>query len=377
MTRPVEILSCLELEDSQVCHHLTPLARHPRVSRLWIVRSRRSRFAHIPKAEYRIVPRFKPLRWLHMSRLCDSLLRRPDVRAAVSFNPFPYGLIAARAARRCGKAVHFGFIGSDWYLYTRGWKGRLLRTLVRDAAFLTATGEAMRQEMIAAGLPADRIAVLPHAIDLDRFPVGDPAQALYTCVYVGKLKAAKRVDLILRAFARLAAKRPDATLCLVGRGPQEGRLRRLAARLGMAGRVTFAGFTHDVGRFLSRARINVMASRQEGFPFSLVEGMCCGAVPVTTPVGTIPDHIRDHETGLFFPANDANALAACLERLVDDGALYRRLRANVLAERSRFSYEQATAVWDRWLASLAPAPGTPLPDGTAPGAAEPGYPVRP
>jgi glycosyltransferase involved in cell wall biosynthesis len=349
----IEIVSCLQLEDSQVCYHLTPLALHPRVARVWIVRSRPSAYAPVPKAEYRLAPSpFKPLRWLQMARHCRALAERPAVRAFVSFNPFPYGWIGGTAARRAGKAEHYGFIGSDWYLYAGSRLRRLLLPRVSRASLMTATGKGMRAEMIAAGLDGARIAILPHAVDLDRYTPGDPARARYTAVYVGKLVAAKRIDTILDAFARVYARRPAARLALVGRGPAEAALRARARRLGIGGAVEFTGYVTDVAPLLAAARCTIIASRQEGFPFALVEGVCCGAIPVTTPVGTIPDHLRDGETALFFPVGDADALAARLLRLLDDPAACSALRENVLRLRSAFGYAQATQVWDPWLRAL-------------------------
>jgi glycosyltransferase involved in cell wall biosynthesis len=349
----IEIVSCLQLEDSQVCYHLTPLALHPRVARVWIVRSRPSAYASVPKAEYRLAPApLKPLRWLQMARHCRALARRPAVRAFVSFNPFPYGWIGGTAARRAGKAVHYGFIGSDWYLYAGSRLRRLLLPRVSAASLITATGAAMRAEMIDAGLAPARIAVLPHAVDLARYTPGDPAHARYTAVYVGKLVPAKRIETILDAFARVHAHRPAARLALVGRGPAEAALRARARRLGIDAAVEFTGFVADVAPILAAARFNIIASQQEGFPFALVEGICCGAIPITTPVGTIPDHLRDGDTAVFFPVGDAGALATRLLRLLDDDRACRALRENVLRLRPTFGYDHATRAWDPWLRTL-------------------------
>lgn len=349
----IEIVSCLQLEDSQVCYHLTPIAMHPRVSRVWIVRSRESAYAPIPKSEYRLAPSpLKPVRWLQMWRHCRQLARRPEVRAFVSFNPFPYGCLGGHAARGAGKAAHLGFIGSDWYLYTQSRLQRVLLPWVCDASLITATGEAMRAEMIAAGLDGRRILSLPHSVDLDRYPVGNPDQARYTALYVGKLVPTKRVDTLLTAFARVHTAHPKATLGIVGRGPAEPSLRALARQLGVADAVEFVGFVGNVAPWLTTARLNIIASEQEGFPFSLVEGVCCGAVPITTPVGTIPDHLTDGHNALFFPVGDVDALAAHITRLLDDDGAYRRLRENVLLLRPQFSYDHATQVWDPWLSAL-------------------------
>lgn len=345
-----EIACCIAMEDSQVLHHLAPLAMHPLVTKLWIVRSHLSATGEIPKAEYVLTPEStRPTRWMRMSRECARLAQRPALRAFASFNPFPYGLIGAAAAKRHGKAVHFGFIGSDWYRHMKGPQRAVLGPLVRDASFYTCTGGEMRNDMIEAGFDGDRIAPLPHCIDLARFRAHEPDTAKYTCIFVGKLIERKRVDVILHAFADLLRTHPNETLCILGRGPLEAECRELAKSLGIGHAVDFQGFHDNVEAYYAQARIDLIASHTEGYPFSLVEGICCGLVPVTTPAGTITDHIRDDENGLVVPIGDATAMANAIRRLLDEPATHERLRTAVLDMRDDYSYDRATEVWDTWL----------------------------
>jgi len=348
----IEIACCLQMKDSQVVHYLTPLALHPDVSRLHILRTHASTHGAIPKSDYITVPRPRPARWLRMLKEGSRLAQSDAVRAFVSFNPFPYGLIACAAARRAGVPVHLGFMGTDWYRHMKSPLRVLLRPAVRRADFITATGEGMRSDMIGSGLDPKRIAVLPHAIDLEQFPIADPDQVDYTCVFVGRLTAVKRVDLILHAFAALGSRHAETRLCIVGDGPLKAQLEALADQLRIRDRVDFTGFSNRVQDFLSRSLINIIASDYEGFPFALVEGTACGLVPVCTPVGTIPDFVQDGENGLLFPAGDAPALATCIERLLDDRTLYLRLRERLLEMREAFSYDRATAIWDPWVRTL-------------------------
>jgi glycosyltransferase involved in cell wall biosynthesis len=263
-----------------------------------------------------------------MWRHCRRLAKRPEVRAFVSFNPFPYGLIAALAVRKTSVAMHFGFVGRDWYRHMHSPWSSLLYRAVRKADFFTATGQGMHDEMTERGIDGAKIAVLPHSIDLDRYPIADPGQAPYACIFVGKLIDRKRVDIILRAFAEVLKTHPQERLCIVGSGPLEESLKQLSRDLGIEGFVDFCGFTHRVADYLAKARIDVIASWEEGFPFSLVEGMCCGLVPVSTPVGTVRDFITDGSNGLIFPQNDVGALASSIRRLLDDPQQFRTMREN-------------------------------------------------
>lgn len=350
---PSEVVVCLSLKYSLAYNYVVPIARCKGLSRLWLVRHQKSEYAEIPKAAYMLTPaRFRLWRFIQMIWTCLQLGRRKEILAFVSFNPFPYGLLALPAAKLHNKPLHFGFIGTDWYRYGRGKWGRWLLPLLRQADFVTATGERMRQEMLESGFEPEKVAILPHSVDLSRFQVAEPSQAHYTCVFVGQLVHRKRVDLILRAFSVLKMNHPDVKLCIVGDGPLLGALQALAEQLGIAQAIDFVGSVVDVQRYLADSKIAVIASDREGFPFALIEGICCGLVPVSTPVGTIPDLIRDGENGCLFPQDDAAALAACLQHLLDEPSFYHYLRANVLKLRQSFAYESATAVWEQWWSRL-------------------------
>ena len=349
----IEIVCCLELGDTQVYNHLVPIAQHPRVSRVWIVRSHGCGYGDIPKSEYVLIPgRFKPWRWLRMYRACRRLCKRPQVTAVVSFNPIPYGLIVGLAGHGQRKAVHYGFIGSDWYKYTLGRFGWLLRPLLRHGDFFTVTGPAMKQERIERGVEPEPIEILPHSIDLNRFVVNRPSESKYDFLFVGQLIKRKRLDLILTAFARVAKCDPEMSLCIVGDGPLRPSIQEIACSLDIGKNVHFAGYRTDVCEYMKISKNLVMASDMEGFPFSIVEALSSGVVPISTPVGTIPDLIQNGVNGLLVPTGDADALAKAMARLVEDRQLYERLRQNALAMRNKYSYETATTVWDTWLRSL-------------------------
>ena len=94
----IEVVCCVALGDSQIYNHLTPVALNPLISKIWIIRHRKSDIGQIPKAEYVLVSdKCKPLRWLQMRKQCMRLARRPEVKAFISFNPIPYGIIAGTA----------------------------------------------------------------------------------------------------------------------------------------------------------------------------------------------------------------------------------------------------------------------------------------
>lgn len=349
----IEIVACLSLIDALAYNYLMPIVKHPLVSRLWIIRPQKINYGKIKKAIFCLAPSSSKIgRFFQMFRHCVRLVRRKEIRAFISFNPIPYGLITMFVARIYGKPLHFGFIGSDWYRDVKGPLGFVLLPFLRLANFFTVTGERMRKDMIFHGFESQKIVILPHSIDISRFHATSPTNKKYTFIFVGQLIKRKRVDLILKAFKQVLKQHPEVNLCIVGDGPLSDTLKNQAKKLGISREVTFTGYTTEVQKYLGKALIAVLASEMEGFPFALVEAMCSGLVPISTPVGTIPDLLINEKNGLLVPRDDTDSLAQAMSRLYIDDELYDRLRENILLNISHFSYEKATMIWDSWFRSI-------------------------
>ncbi len=343
------MLSCPK-NESQVYYHLEPLNRNHLVSKIWIIRHERLVNHKISKVEYVIVSqRNMILRLICMFFESLKLACRKEVKIFCSFNPIPYGLISALAAWIYKKKIHFGFIGSDWFRDCQSkFKGVLL-PLLRKGDFFTVTGEAMKKALVKNGFIEEKIAVLPHAIDLDKFEINDPGDCEYACIYVGQLIERKRVDIIIQAFAKVIQTLPNEKLCIIGEGPEEDDLKMLTRALGIESKIDFMGMRYDVHSQMKKAKIIVIASNMEGFPFSLVEGICCGLVPVSSNVGTIAEHIKHDHDGILFESGDAIALAKNLLALLTDEKKYTRLREESIKKRPQFAMSQCDAIWQAWL----------------------------
>ena len=114
--------------------------------------------------------------------------------------------------------------------------------------------------------------------------------------------------------------RTDAPLCLllVGGGELENAVREQVAALGLQERVRFLGVRADVADILRASDVFVLSSRWEGNPLSVMEAMAAGLPVVSTAVGGVPELVRDRETGLLVPSEDAEALTRAMQALVDD-----------------------------------------------------------
>ena len=194
-----------------------------------------------------------------------------------------------------------------------------------------------------AGVPGDRVVVIPNAVD----PADWPAAASSTDVaFLGRLDPIKDVPTLVAAMARL----PDMNLHVYGDGPDRPRIERSIADHHVADRVTLHGAVDRPQAALARAGVLVLPSLAEGFGLVLIEAMAAGVPVVATDVPGVRDVVRDGVTGLLVPPGDPAALAAAVARLSADPTLRHRLTTAARADvRDRFTWAAVLPAYRRLL----------------------------
>jgi glycogen synthase len=165
------------------------------------------------------------------------------------------------------------------------------------------------------GLPGE---IIPNPYDSATFRPYDDVPRDRDLVFVGRLVADKGVDVLLQAIAQLKSRGIIPSTTIIGGGPEDATLCRLARELGLDLHVTFAGMQREteLARMIARHRIMVIPSRWEE-PFGVValEGIACGCAVVGSNRGGLPEAIGP--CGVTFPNGSADSLAEVLERLLD------------------------------------------------------------
>ena len=218
---------------------------------------------------------------------------------------------------------------------------RPLARVYRGVPF-EAVSESTADDLAARGVPRAGIRVIYNGVDSAFFtPAPGTRAATPHFAYLGRLKRYKGVDLVIRAFARLA--RPDAVLEVAGKGDHEPALRRLAASLDLGERVRFLGFISEGEKLalLRRSWALALASPKEGWGITNLEAAACGTPVVASNSPGIRESVRDGETGLLVPHGDVAAFAAALGRLAGDRALVERFGRDGRTFAETFTWERA------------------------------------
>ena len=215
---------------------------------------------------------------------------------------------------------------------------RLTRSLetwaVKHADAVTVICEGLRNDLIGRGLAADKITVIPNAVDIDKFSVGGaPNAALKMKLglgtsrvlgFIGSFYAYEGLDLLIAALPAILKQAPDVKVLLVGGGPQDTALRQLVMALDLKERVVFTGrVPHDeVNRYYDLIDVLVYARHPMRLtelvtPLKPLEAMAQGRLMVASDVGGHKELIQDGKTGVLFRAGNGGDLARKVVALLD------------------------------------------------------------
>lgn len=241
------------------------------------------------------------------------------------------------------------------------WEAEGLR---RIDAIISPSRDVLERTRAEWGLPNVPTAIIGNPVRVDPLDLPAARLAQPQLLFVGRFDRIKGADLLLEAFARIAAVHPTCRLSFAG--PDSGlvqddgstlHLPQAVARLPETARdrVDMLGpQTREQIASLRRGHpITIIASRYETFGVALIEAMAAGSAVVSTRVGGCAEILRDGETGLLVPPEDAEALSRACLRLLDDSALKQELGSAARADvEARFAPEVVAGAVADFLAPL-------------------------
>lgn len=196
-------------------------------------------------------------------------------------------------------------------------------------AGVVAVSDAIRANLIArTRIPRHLISVIESGVEIG-VPSERPAPLAPGRVPVvgtaGPLESVRGVPFFLGAAARVLASGRDVEFVVAGAGPEEPHLRRLAAELGIAQRVTFVPYGLDFRESLAAMDLFCLPSLQQGLGTIMLEAMSLGLPVIASGVGGVYSVVRDGETGVIVPPSRSIELAENIQRLLADPVLARQM----------------------------------------------------
>ena len=314
--------------------------RHPRDHRF----SHLEHLAREKGAELLTVDDRGPLDWRVLVRLQDIYREhQPAIWHGHDYKSNLFGLWFNRSHQMKLVTTVHGWV-------ERTWKTPLYyavdRFCLRRYDAVVCVSRDLHDACIDLGVSEDCCWLLPNAIDTDEFKRREPLAAAkarhgispnrFLIGAVGRLSDEKGFTFLIRAVRKLADEGLDLALWIAGEGPEEAKLRRLIAGLGLGERVSLLGHRTDMKDLYHAMELFVLSSKREGLPNVVLEAMAMEVPVVCTRVAGTPDLIKHGENGLLVNPGSAGSLAAAIKQLQTDP----QLRAD-LGRRARATIEES------------------------------------
>lgn len=246
----------------------------------------------------------------------------------------------------------------DWFRVqspvtaTFGWLAQLLFKLFAYQEFI-AISDFTKQELAKAGIPSEKIAVVPCGITTDQFSLAAPIQRRRnTIIVVNRLVPLKGHKYLIDALQIVRQNIPDVQLIIVGDGPARSELEMYVKRKGLFNHVQFTGRVTDGEKaaLLWQSTIFVSPSVQEGFGIVLLEAMACG-LPIIAFNLPVYHEIFEPECGFLVPFCDVEAMGARITKLLRDKSLWKKTSLHNLRHVQEFGWEQMANLEEQVLES--------------------------
>lgn len=365
----MKLLITLGLSDRSVQNHIEPILTCDCVDEIFIVRDKMG-----PRMEKVIY--LTPPGWMSGMKILTtfykflllirhSLREKPDL--VHGFLLSPHGIIAFLAGRITGRNVGvsliagpveayltpFEFAPIGKYVYSKqlpeitGFK-KVLMMILKRFDLITVTGSYTRDFLVRNQIPDENIFTMPHIVD-SRFSQQN-VEKKCDLIFVGRLVPVKHVETLIRATAIIREKIPSVKTLIVGEGPEFNFLQALSGDLDIHENIVFAGYEGSVWNCFNKAKISVVSSEREGFPYTVVESLSCGVPVVSSHCGDVADVIQDHINGIIIDIfDDYNMYAKEIVNLLENPEILKKYQDNALLSSTAFSIENVKKKWEEIL----------------------------
>ena len=195
-----------------------------------------------------------------------------------------------------------------------------------------------------------------HFVDFTKFAIKKKVDERSNLVgYIGRLSEEKGILNLIEAVPFVLKGKADTRFIICGKGSLADRVQNLMKAEGVEAQVRLIGWVahEDVPQYLNELKMLVLPSFTEGLPNAILEAMACGTPVLATPVGAIPDIIKDGKTGFLLKFNDPEHIADRIVELLGKPELLKKVSINAYNYvRENFSYEKTLEAWRKILSEL-------------------------
>ena len=283
-------------------------------------------------------------RWLRTIKFLVALARGAGIRLV-----YCNGGSACQVGYYVGKLCRLPVIGHVHSPYNRRY---ILLYRLHRLSKVIVVSQAVRKMMLFKQSFRGTCDVVYNGVDTNRFCPSNQRNLVWrerlglaqNCIVFGQVSSLisrKGIDILLRAFQKVSIGHPSARLVLIGDGPQRQSFAGLSESLSIADKVTFLGETDPLPYYQNVIDVNILASRSDAFPLSLLEASACGLPNIGSAVDGIGEAITDSENGFLFEVGKEEILAERMSLLATEATLRAQLghRARQIALQ-RFSSKQ-------------------------------------
>jgi glycosyltransferase involved in cell wall biosynthesis len=221
-----------------------------------------------------------------------------------------------------------------------------------------SVSQSTKDDLVGRGLKSE-IEVITNGITLEEYttPNPPPRTPTPTLLFLGRVKKYKRVDLLLRAVARLAAEGIRLDFRVAGSGDGSEAYERLTAELGIEDRVEFLGFVDDATKLeLYRTSwLHALTSPKEGWGIANLEAAACGTPTIASDSAGLRESVVHGRTGLLVPHGDVDAITEALKTLIRDDVTRTQMGEEARAFAQSFSWDSSAEATERFLTRVVDA----------------------
>lgn len=289
---------------------------------------------------------FSSLQNLLSSRSFDVIIE--DINKIPCYTPLFSSLPTLAIVPHLFGTTVFKEVSLPLALYVYAWE-RPIRWIYRKIPFMVIS-ESTKSDLVKRGLPASLVKVIYPGIDHSQYFPTSTRRVSNLILYVGRVKRYKRLDILLRAMARVVKYFPQTELVIVGEGDARAQLMRMAQKL-LPHNATFTGYVTQEEKleYLQRATLLVNPSPKEGWGLTSTEASACGLPVVVADAPGLRDSCLNGESGLLFRSGDSEDLAAKIMEILENKDLRKRLSEGGVKWAGRFTWDKAAEETLKWI----------------------------